>query len=455
MSDHKNIDYLSGLPPELLEDIFNQVQLSKTHRLAPLSKSLLPFVQQPLFETLCVKTYEAFEFLCQAVVARPELGSYIKIPHVHVAMVDPENQTKNPPKEVEDPRFPSNKLIKRLFLSLVKVRSLVLTGSTRVASLVLDPVVAASSLPQLRSLYLASTFNNFRDPFHPCHYQSLQFYSELRQFKLSIFRSSKSIHAYPKTQVEPFSFRTEIVDVSLSGPLGSSLVSVHHLLTSFGSAPLLSLHDTSKESQMDEILDNICDPEYLDYLHLKRFASDGGPPDDGWFHKLERFENLTFLALEGICSSVTTDFYSSLRTLEQLGHLTFGEEAQVSLFKLTKLITGPEKLNSLHCISFDNVFGRVGTFLEEEGIPYWDDELGWTAYPDWVLPDWNRGFTEDELMMFVAEAKKEGIHVEGTALEAIGVFFDFEDELVRIALWEEDEAAECCGIDEGEDYESE
>ena len=82
------------------------------------------------------------------------------------------------------------------------------------------------------------------------------------------------------------------------------------------------------------------------------------------------------------------------------------------------------------------------------------DELGWTAYPDWVLPDWNRGFTEDELMVFVAEAKKEGIHVEGTALEAIGVFFEFEDELVRIALWEEDETAECCGIDEGEDYES-
>ncbi|GAA5963221.1 hypothetical protein JCM3765_005761 [Sporobolomyces pararoseus] len=452
MSGTKKIDYLSRLPPELLEDIFGEVQLSRTPLLGPLSKSLLPFVQQPLFEDLCVKTYEALEFLAETVVKRPEVGGYIKILHFHVDMAENENQAKKRSKEGEDTRTPSNKLIKRLLLSLVQVRSLVLTGSTRFASLVLDPVVAASSLPLLRTLHLASTFNNLRDPFHPCHYQSLQFYSELRLFKLSVLRSSKSMQAYPKTQVEPFPFRSEILDVSLSGPLSSSLPSVNNLLTSLGSLPMIALHDTSKESQMLKILDEILDPENLDYLHLKRFAADGGPPDSSFLVKLERFKNLTSLVFEGTCSNVSAEFYSSLRALKQLEHLAFGEEAQVSLRKLTKLVTGPEKLKSLHFISFDNVKGEVGTRLDDEGIPYWDDEYGWTPYPDWILPEWTAGFTEIELVTFVRVAKKEGIQVEGTAIEAIGVHAMYEEEEENIGLWEEEDEG-CCDIDE-EEYES-
>jgi hypothetical protein len=367
-------------------------------------------------------------------------------------MADKGSKKCTPLREAEDPRSPPNKLVKNLFEKLVELRNLVITGSTRIATLVLNPVIAASSLPELRSLHLASTFNTLRDPFHPSTYQTLQYYSALRSFELNILRSSEKIQSYSKPQIDPFPFRTKIIDVSLSGPLSSSPISVTTLLTSFGALPCISLEDTSVESNLYDFLDKIWSPEDLDYLEVKRLTADGAPSKGSFVDKLERFSNLSTLVVGGSCSKLDSSFYSALRSSTSLETFIFSKEALVSLKEVTKLITGPEKMKSLESIIFNNVEGEVGTIIEDVGEPYWNDELdSWAPYPDWILPKWSKEFTELGLIQFLGLAEEEGIEVSGSAITAIGVLEEFEEEAMGIEYWDEGDC--CCGDEE--EYENE
>ncbi|GAA5892929.1 uncharacterized protein JCM6883_007517 [Sporobolomyces salmoneus] len=452
MSIPKNIDYLSLLPPELIEDIFLQVQQSNGPFLGPLSESLLPFQQKPLFRTLCLRSFEDLGVLCGFVKDRAELAECIKIIHVHVEPEEAERK-KRFNREAKDPHSPSNKQVKQLFEKLVEVRSLVITGTDRIARLVLDPTVAATSFPNLRILSLSSTFNSLRDPFHPASYHTLQHYNELHTFKVNVIRSSKSIQLTSKDQVPSFPLHTQIDEITLSGPLSSSPTSVKHLIGCLTPLFGLSLRDTSTESRLYDLLDHVCDAELIQCLSLERQAPDGAPSVGNLMDKLEKFPNLSELDLGGTVPTLSPSFYASLRSLPHLECLTFSEEAKVSLEELKKVVMGQEKLESLKTITFNNVEGEIGTLIWEDGS-YWDEDTEELApHPDWILPEWSKEFSEKKLIEFMNEARKIGIVIEGTAVEAIGVLDKWEDELDD--LDEAEYENECCGGWEeyGEGYE--
>ncbi|GAA6008950.1 hypothetical protein JCM11491_003844 [Sporobolomyces phaffii] len=439
MTEYKNVDHLSRLPPELLEIIFDHVQSSNEPVTAPLSRHLLPFIQEPLFRSLCLISdpYPALDSLCQNVESSRHLTIYVKSLHFHVALDEP----KKPPREIHDGHVPSNTLIKALFGRLINLERLVVVGSSRVASIVLEPVVAASSFPKLSSLRLASTFKTVPDPFHSSNFQTLQYYSELSKLSLEVCRPSKTIHSHAKPQIIPLRMKTQIRQVSLKGPLSSSSsTSVTGLLASFGSLSIISLHDTSKESQLCDLVGAIPSPSHVHVLYLNHQESAGLPPKESLDDQLERFTQISCLRFGGTSSSSTPSLYSALARLPHLKHLLFSKDAIVSLAQLAQVIvTGSRiKSKSLKSITFDNVEGKVGTRGEDAGEPWWNEEVDdWDVHPDWIVPNWTDEFSEDGLVEFVKAAEKEGIQVGGSAVDAIGVKDALESEVGWVLGWAE------------------
>lgn len=89
-------DYLSNLPVELLDAIFDQVWfftldvLSRECKFiyeqyrSPISKGLLPFTQSRVYSTVIIKSISAFKALCSAVASHPELGLLVFVARFHL-----------------------------------------------------------------------------------------------------------------------------------------------------------------------------------------------------------------------------------------------------------------------------------------------------------------------------------------------------------------------------------
>ncbi|GAA5837609.1 hypothetical protein JCM5353_003268 [Sporobolomyces roseus] len=421
MSDHKKPDYLSLLPPELLDDIFEKSHDYKSPITTPLSKSLLPFQERLLFPKLTARSYQSLERLCMIAQRRPEALVHARFFSVSI---DRETGTKDMAKEVKDVGTPSNKLVKLLFRKM--------------------PKLTTSSFPNLTFLTLASTFRTTADPFHPALYTSLQYYSELEFVTIVVWRTPKSIQPYEKPLPQILPFLSKVVDVSLDGPLSASLPSVKALLFSFGVLFAISLTDTSKTARIYHLIDGLFEPEELQSLSLAlpqhNQASRPVPSD---LVKLTKLTSLEFLSFGG---RATPGTFSLLQALPLIS-LTFEPDAQVSLSELTKLVTGDTKHKTLKGLELNNVAGMVGTRIEDEQEPYYDVDCDMIdVYPDWILPDWTDEFDEDGLVKFVTIAEKEGIEVEGTAVEAIGIEDEFDEEQAILADYEEGfEELDGCG----------
>ena len=431
-------DYLSRLPPELLTEIFELTYPYRRYQTTPLSKSLLPFEERFLFRELDVHSYESLKRLCTVAQRRPEALAYAKILRISIAR---ETESKDMAKEVEDVGTPSNELVKLLFRKLTRMTSFHLFGSSRLVLLVLDSTVAASSFPNLIFLTLASTFRTIADPFHPALYTSLQYYSTVESVRIRVWRTPKSIQRYEKPLPEMTPFHNQLDQVSLDGPLTASLTSAKALLYSFGPLSSVFLTDTSKKtSRIYRIIDCLYESDKLRSLSLVIQHKQGSRPVLKDLAELTKLTSLGSLSFGGRAAP------ASLASLESLPliALAFEKEAHVSLSVLTKLIAGDTKHKTLKRLELNNVEGMVGTTIEEMGEPYYDVDCDeWDVYPDWVLPDWSSDFDEDGLVEFLELAEKEGIEVEGTAVNAIGVDAEFDKE--EAVLLELEEGLDECG----------
>jgi len=104
------------------------------------------------------------------------------------------SESPSPQTEIQDPLIPSDEQITRyLFPSLENVVDASVSGSSRLASLILRPEVAAFHLPKLSVLNLSSTFTSIDDPFDPSYYSTLPYYTDLGRLNLKVLRSSQSI----------------------------------------------------------------------------------------------------------------------------------------------------------------------------------------------------------------------------------------------------------------------
>ena len=283
-------------------------------------------------------------------------------------------------------------------------------------------------------LHLASSFEPIDDPFCPARYFYFHRYTALSRLEVLVLRSSESIQPTALLPPPPH-FLGSIIDFSLDGPISTSTDSVRCLLSAFGPLRALSLVDTAPTSRLSEILSGLDAPQHLRILALDHPSEADISPSLDLSDNFRSFSTLKTLVLGGSCTSTTSSFYTSLDYLP-VDSLAFADGAEVSLLELNRVISGRAKHKNLSMIHFDHVQGKIGTRMDDETGPYWDeDEDKWSVYPDWLIPEWTEDFNGAGLIEFIVLAEKEGIEVIGLAVEAIGVSEEYEKELAKLEVY--------------------
>ena len=419
-----NRDYLSHLPSELLEEIFHHAHDSSLPLTVPLSKSLLPFQRRQLFRSIEVHSYESLDNLCTIARSDCKIPTYARQFRFEV---DYDKAADPIAQESEDLGSPSNSAVERFFRQTSNLQTIETNGSTRISLLLLSPPVM-SSFRRLESLDISSTLHSLPDPFSPSHYSGLQSCSTLHSLSLTILRNSPSIENSARTELDSKPF-ANIRQLQLIGTLSSNEPSVRRFFSSFDSLSTLSLFDTSYTSSLiQKLLEALPAPHHLDILNFgcrPRLDTSNRGDLARCFKSFTRLRALTLLS---DFSSFTSDLYSDLRVLP-IEILQFASKACVSIDRLTSLISGPTKHSTLKSIGLNQIKGRIGTSIRDVGEPYWDDLVSeWRPYPDWELPMWTEAFDEERLVEFLAIAKKQGLIVGGSAVDAIGVLAEREEE---------------------------
>ncbi|GAA5837772.1 hypothetical protein JCM5353_008278 [Sporobolomyces roseus] len=430
------MDYFALLPPEITQLIFDNLRPFDTAVRLPLSRSLVPFQQRRLFRRISITKLDRFEQICQA----PQLQSS---PLRYVESLFAQLLPWGPTDDHHRPLWkPTNSALALFFGSLVQLRALTVAGMEQAIRILLNPIFAASSLPNLTSLSLNTSWTDFTDPFDPVHYAAIPHYANLRFFRLEDSRRPSRLLPSPNPSASLDLPRITVRCLSLAGPLTTCEKSVQQLLASFGDLETLCLTEASETSHLYNLLDGVenraglkqlvLDHSY-DYNHRFHRSRLITPPPNGDLGPiLLQFPCLSSLKLGSLCDATSPSFYDALRQVS-LDHLAFGKGVELLLANLTQLIANGGMQHKLKTITFDIVEGERGTRIEDVGRPYDDDEIdGWNVYPDWIEPRWTEDFAEADLVDLIKVAKREGIEVKGTAVEAIGIIREIELEYEKL-----------------------
>lgn len=424
------MDYFALLPPEITQLIFDNLESGNGSLSSPLSKALVPFQQRRLFRRIRISQWKQFEQLCKASQHHLSPLQYVEKLEVRLS---PRWWS---PAARERPLWnPTNSTLRLFFGRLVQLRTLDLSGLQQATSILLDPIFATTSLPNLTTLVLNTSSADFNDPFDPVDFAAIAHYTNLSSFVLSDSRRTEDILPTPNMTSTMDLSRSEVRQVSLFGALTPCEASLRRLMASFNHLERLSLVDDSETSRLYDLLDGIENREGLKELRLalshyeEDDFDDGDPPSapiGGLGQILLQFPSLSSLTLGNLCDVTSPSFCEALQQLS-LDHLAFEKGVNLSLANLIRLVQSGGMKHQLKTIRFDNVEGGRGTRIEDIGRPYDDDEIdAWNVYSDWVLPRWTDEFKEADLVEFIEVAKRDGIEVTGTAVEAIGINREFE-----------------------------
>ncbi|GAA5974753.1 hypothetical protein JCM5350_001277 [Sporobolomyces pararoseus] len=434
-----NLDYLSPLPATILKCIFDIAQSSETPLVTPLARRYLQFQQEPLFHRVSLKSYEQLDELCKTAETKPNLMRCIAHLHVDIKLEQAAGLDWKSPSETKDPLVPSDEqLRKTLFPLLSNTLDISISGSSRLASLILRPEVAAFSLPKLVHLHLCSTFADLDDPFHPSYYSRLSYYTNLHHLSLSVRRNPLSIRLSSKPAPPVLQLDHCIVSLELSGPLTVSQPSVERILRQIGYFDSLKLRDECQNSVIFEFLDVVAEIDCswdFSALDLSALGLGSTRSKQARVASFSEFRSLSHLSVGGACSTAS----SCNSTLQDsaIGVLAFREEAEVDLDKLTELIKGSEKIETLETIILDTVKGKIGNRIEEERAPYRDGIDGeYQTYPDWEFPRWREGFSRRGSEKLWRVAERNGVQLRGSAMDALEVEDEYEEELEILRAYE-------------------
>ncbi|GAA5838502.1 hypothetical protein JCM5353_004036 [Sporobolomyces roseus] len=432
-SDQENPDYFSRLPPELLDDIFDEAYDAETPLTGPICRSLYPYFVSRRYRRIELSSYQQLSKFCARI--SPGIASHIETFVIDIPFVkneededefegyDEESRAEaeeaKPVKETIDTGWPKDEQLSVMFRKLEEVKEVEVKGSTRIALLVLSPQIANSSLPHLRSIILDSSFDCIEDPFHTSHYSSLVFYEELAKFDLSIQRPSDSIVPSSKPLPPCNITHDRFGYLRIKGPLGaspfaSSLVSTQPGLVS------LRLHDTAAgttPSPILAVLNTVRYPEELLVLTLDctrrqvRIAGDLS-------NSLSRLSSLEVFAISGPWPALPNSVYKTFGTLP-LRELLCGPRTPVSLARLKDLVCGPSKSPTLRLLNLSTVESksiRLAAAYEREMFgPNWEDVPPATSFAKWT-----RQFSKSALYdLMESTAEDKTLMIDGTAVEAL------------------------------------
>ncbi|GAA6029768.1 hypothetical protein JCM8097_001040 [Rhodosporidiobolus ruineniae] len=393
-----NQDRLSSLPRDVLALIFSYTD--KPARLRPLSKTLWPVQQAALYQHARFRTVATFAKFVKTVLEHPDhLGKLVEGLVVY-------NEWKKwdsiaHPVKIErepDANCPSTTTLRQLFRALVNLKSLSVTGSSRIAEAALSPVGADQRFKQLESLDLHSSVSGWQDPTYVAHFVGIEHWQQLRVFNyITEARVQPGGGLIPVPPPEPCPSFPHVKALTVHAPLGGTWKTLD-LFKLFSGLTHLAVHASADGSTSFgvELLKTLPNRSALVALDLVR--TDGQHPAD-IAPVLPDLVNLTSLSVGGEGMIVKKKFYEAIAKLTSLRELSFSIGCKgVATAPLTKVISGADKHPSLETLVLDHI-----------------RDCAHGGY----FPEWTSRFKPKGLEKFLKVADREDVEVVGDALWAL------------------------------------
>ncbi|GAA5892825.1 uncharacterized protein JCM6883_007487 [Sporobolomyces salmoneus] len=432
MSTPKSVDYLSRLPPELIEDIFDlahdyESESPNQRLLGPPSRALKPFFDQTLHSRISLRSWYRLEKFCDRVDS--ENLDRIKVLEIAIELHhDWDSFSSNLEQEEPEEDVPSgfdDNSFNRILRLTDSIKVLKISGSTRLALLVLSSTVAVSSLPNLQLLSLCSTFDSFEDPFHPAHYAALSYYTSLRALHLEILRHSDSIETSRSAPILNNPSLPCLTEIRLEGPVYAS-ASSSSLLAAAQNCSKLSLIDLHGNPRLIGLVASLSKPERLEELTVESdITSDERRP---MVLSLSCCPNLRVLSVQGNIDFRQPSFYRDLELLSSLEELHFGYATALSLdhflistanLNLRSLVL--DNLSAWSSLDFPELFEAPRRMINE------DDERDQDELPvEFQGPEWTDDFRKEGFTELVRLCEAKGIELKGSTLDALRLQEQFE-----------------------------
>ncbi|GAA5955039.1 hypothetical protein JCM3765_003168 [Sporobolomyces pararoseus] len=342
-----------------------------------------------------------------------------------------------------EPRLLKEESVVHLFHQLVELEELEISGASRIIQLILyqeDPTrLPFPFLSTLKALDLVSTFDflpSSSDRLFVLRDANLGQFKELTQLSLDVRHDARSAQLEQITTEVSVQFPPNLEDLSLSGNLSSSI-------WDFPSLPFpekltaLSLYEIGDTSHLFSRLQHfVKEPQQIKNFQLWLSNDDSDfSQDEDPLQELSKYGNLTSLTVQGPWVPTTSEFYSTIARLP-LSHLSFKIDTEVSTTELIKLIATSSSSSSdptstnrcLQRITLDNVDAFRGESLpRDQGADAVRDAdligLGWN------LANWTETFSRQGLKELVEVAKREGIAIDGYAVQSLEIEDAWEEEM--------------------------
>jgi len=376
-----------------------------------LSKRFFPYHQAQRYKLVEIKKLSKFALFLSTLSSNPDLGRLVKF--IRLDLTADDTATEQDVAAIQESAATA-------FRSLVRLRTISLSGPERIWNLLLDQTVPISQ--DLRSVRLTTPGYTLQaSALRRSRFTNLTRYPKLSTLSVSwsprddtIPNQSVTIASVPLGDLDPLEpaqnfpklkyprLATDFSKLSNPGDLLKSC-----------SPRTLALHDYSTaDSKISDLLETLKTAEKLRELRIGSIAR---PPEvPRYFATLRGLSHLHTLSLFANCILNRLEFYSILSTLP-LVDLTFMCSPRLSGAGVRSLVEGHSRIATLRHLKLDHVNAKEGTFVRSRGET------------DWVLPVWMDRVSRGELEAVSAVGKCIGVEVTGTAFEAMEIEDRFEE----------------------------
>ncbi|GAA6045124.1 hypothetical protein JCM8097_000600 [Rhodosporidiobolus ruineniae] len=421
------VDRLSPLPPELLRRIFQLAYVDGGYVRAPLSRSLAPFHNELVYNSVNLDCYRCLKRFTRSILANPENGKLVKVLRFG---------SKEIGEHEDGPKPPTRKLLLKLFAATPNIGGLFFRGDTPLIPLILEPDFAKTHFRNLAILSIHASFLHVQHPFDPSHYMALEHYPSLAVLELHIDRlPANPVLPIPHSPSLKSTQHFQSLNVLRLWSTDLDATSAQAMLSSCRRLTHLTLSDGSGKVNLFDLANHLPNPSLLTHATLHRFKVEegGAQPVDDPLPFLRRTLSLESLGLVG-CVNFSPAVFTFLHTLTSLHTLDIGPHTPLDPALLLSFLNPSRRHPSLRTLKLSNVFALRGVKTNPQDLTdVWLEEATMQPRlpPGWQVPvwgDWNEGLVEQVR----AAAEKMGIEVEGTTFEAAEIQEEFLAELDKI-----------------------
>lgn len=405
----RQVDYLSFLPPELLDGIFDLAYTPEYPPKGPLSKRLLPWYIDGLYRRISLRKDSNIVNFVEKINSKPALGELVR--SLRLSGTFGCRRTSLSPIPVLD--------FRRLFTALHRLEILELDNSYLVIFENLSDILSFISSANLLSLLdLRLSYSALDCDWIPKkalvtldhdHDSNLQHYKQLPHLsRLTISRPCTAL-----TEISSFcALCPKLSDLQLIG-LAPRFAP---LLSELRNTELVHLELVNEDDRIGE------------------YDARGRDPCD---HLLPRFTSLVHLSIGDDLFS--PDLPTHLSRLHSLQVLELGL-GKIRTDDFLRLLSGPTRLPSLRKLVLHLIHTWAGEDFRigEDGSAEWYvPEDGYVAPPGWKLPEFDEaiGFTVEGIERLVRLARSEDIKVEGEVFHGLSEWQEYLVNIANIAVW--------------------